>query len=119
ILTLALKDQGGLVGMNFRIDLTATAAQPIVIASVGTDTTAPVLSLPANLIVEATSPAGAAATFSATATDNVDGFVPVTFSAASGSTFQIGVTTVTATARDNAGNVATGAFTVTVRDTIA
>ncbi|MGC4111427.1 MAG: MBG domain-containing protein [Nocardioides sp.] len=83
------------------------------------DVTAPVLALPANAIVEATGPAGAPATFSASATDNVDGAVPVTFSAAPGSVFPLGTTTVTASATDIAGNTATDVFTVTVRDTTA
>jgi hypothetical protein len=83
------------------------------------DTTSPVLSLPGNLAAEATSASGATITFSATATDNVDGSVAVTLTPASGSTFPLGNTTVTATATDHAGNSATGNFTVTVRDTIA
>jgi hypothetical protein len=83
------------------------------------DVTAPVLSLPADLVVEATGPAGAVATFAASASDDVDGSVAVTTSAASGSTFPVGATVVTASATDAAGNVATGHFTVTVRDTTA
>src|SRR5262249_44954875 len=43
-----------------------------------TDSTPPVLSLPADLVVEATSPFGAAVTFTATATDDSDGPVAVT-----------------------------------------
>ncbi len=81
------------------------------------DTTPPVLTLPADIVAEATGPNGAAVTFTATAVDDVDGVVPVTLSPASGSTFPLGTTTVTATATDAAGNVATGTFTVTVRDT--
>jgi len=83
------------------------------------DVTPPVLTLPASQTIEATSPAGATATFAASATDNVDGAVPVTLSPASGSTFPLGTTTVTVSATDAAGNTATGTFTVTVRDTIA
>jgi rhamnogalacturonan endolyase len=81
------------------------------------DTTPPVLALPANIVAEATGPDGAVVTFTASALDDVDGVVPVTLSPASGSTFALGPTTVTATASDAAGNVATGRFTVTVRDT--
>ena len=84
-----------------------------------TDSVKPVLSLPANITLEATSASGAAATFSASATDNVDGSVAVTLSNASGSNFALGTTTVTATATDRSGNTATGSFTVTVRDTVA
>jgi hypothetical protein len=83
------------------------------------DTTPPNLTLPADIIVEATSPAGAIATFTASANDIVDGGVPVIFSHASGSTFALGTTSVTVSATDTAGNIATGAFTITVRDTTA
>lgn len=80
----------------------------------------PVLSLPGNIAgVEATSPAGAAVTFTATATDRKDGFAPVTFTPASGSTLPVGTTTVSASATDSDGNVATKNFTVTVVDTTA
>jgi probable HAF family extracellular repeat protein len=78
------------------------------------DTVPPVLSLPANRTVNATSTAGAVVTFTATATDNVNGSVPVTLSKVSGSVFAFGTTTVTATARDAAGNTASGSFTITV-----
>jgi hypothetical protein len=81
------------------------------------DTTPPELTLPSDLVLEATSPAGAVATFAGTAVDLVDGNVPVVFAPASGSTFPLGVTTVAATATDAAGNTATGTFKVTVVDT--
>ncbi len=81
------------------------------------DTVPPVLNLPANLTLEATSSAGAVATYTATADDNLEGSVPVSFSIPSGNVFPIGTTTVTATATDSGGNTATGTFTVTVRDT--
>ncbi|KAF0175433.1 MAG: hypothetical protein FD161_3328 [Limisphaerales bacterium] len=83
------------------------------------DSTPPVLALPGNSVVEATSPAGATATYTASATDDVDGSVAVTLNPASGSTFPLGTTTVNASATDAAGNPATGSFTVTVRDTTA
>jgi hypothetical protein len=83
------------------------------------DVQPPVLALPANLLLEATSSAGAVATFAATANDAVDGLVPVAFSRASGSIFPPGTTPVTATAVDAAGNTASGSFTVTVTDTTA
>lgn len=82
------------------------------------DTTKPVLTLPANLTVEATSPAGAVVNFTHSDTDLV-GVVARTISKTSGSTFALGTTIVTATATDAADNTATGTFTITVRDTIA
>ena len=83
------------------------------------DSTPPVLALPGNGVVEATGPSGAVVTFSASATDAVDGLVAVTLNPTSGSTFPLGTTTVNASATDAAGNPATGSFTVTVRDTTA
>lgn len=80
------------------------------------DTTPPVLSL-SNVAAEATGPSGAAVTYTATATDAVDGPRPVTCSPASGSTFPPGVTTVNCSASDLSGNTATGSFSVTVVDT--
>ncbi len=82
------------------------------------DTTAPVLTLPANQVIEATSAGGAVASFTASATDLV-GVTSLTTSAASGSLFPLGTTTVTVTAQDAAGNTTSGSFTVTVRDTTA
>jgi hypothetical protein len=83
------------------------------------DRTAPVLSLPADITAEATSSAGAAVTFSVTATDNADASPSVACTPASGSTFAIATTTVSCTATDSATNSSTGTFRVTVRDTTA
>jgi hypothetical protein len=80
------------------------------------DTTPPVVTVPANQTLEATSASGAPATFAASATDIVDGTDPVTCVPASGSTFAIGTTTVNCSAMDAHGNKATGSFTVTVVD---
>ena len=78
------------------------------------DKTPPVLSLPPDVSVDATGPDGATVSYTATATDAVDGAVPVTCSPPSGSTFPIGDTTVECTASDAAGNVASGSFVVHV-----
>lgn len=78
------------------------------------DTTPPSLSLPANISVTATSPAGAAVTYAATASDLVDGSVTVTCTPPSGSTFAIGTTTVNCSASDSRDNTATGSFQVQV-----
>jgi len=78
------------------------------------DTTPPTLSLPSNITTKATGPNGAAVTYSATATDLVDGTVLVTCDHASGSSFPVGTTTVNCSATDAHGNIATGSFTVTV-----
>jgi predicted outer membrane repeat protein len=80
------------------------------------DTTPPVLTVPGDLVVDATGPEGAAVAFEASATDDVDGTVPVTCAPPSGSTFPIGDTTVTCVASDPAGNEGSASFTVHVRD---
>ena len=72
----------------------------------------PILHLPGPITVEATSSAGAAVTYTATA-DGADTF---SCSPASGSTFPLGTTTVNCTATNAAGTV-TGSFTVKVQDT--
>jgi fibro-slime domain-containing protein len=94
---------------------TATATFPVTVR----DTRAPKLDLPDRQVLEATSPAGAVAIFTAAATDLVDVTDPVVCAPASGSTFPIGRTAVTCTATDAAGNSRSGAFTIVVRDTIA
>ncbi|MBA3499869.1 MAG: HYR domain-containing protein [Deltaproteobacteria bacterium] len=78
------------------------------------DETVPVLSLPANISAIATSAAGKPIAFIATATDAVDGNVPVTCTPPSGSTFAPGPTMVQCSATDVSGNTANGSFTVTV-----
>ena len=77
------------------------------------DTTPPALTVPAPISVHATSSSGAVIEFSSTATDIVDGLVPVTCTPA-GSSFPIGETTVTCAAVDRAGNTVTASFTVNV-----
>ena len=83
------------------------------------DTTAPVLSLPDDITEEATGADGAEVTFTATAEDAVDGSVDVTCTPASGSTFPLGTTQVDCSATDNAGNEATGSFSITIQDKTA
>jgi hypothetical protein len=84
-----------------------------------TDTTPPVLTLPANIIVEATSPSGAVVNYSASANDAVDGPITPVCALASGGTFPLGQTTVNCTATDAANNQASSFFDVFVVDTTA
>src|SRR5262249_26932247 len=73
-----------------------------------------------NLTANAASAAGSVVTFVLpTATDAVDGTVAVSCAPVSGSTFPLGVTTVTCSATDAAHNSASTTFTVTVGDSVA
>jgi hypothetical protein len=77
----------------------------------------PVITCPANITVGTSAPnCSAAVNYNVTATDNCAGQVNVSVSPASGSTFNVGTTTVNATATDASGNTATCSFTVTVND---
>ncbi len=81
------------------------------------DVTPPVVTVPAPITREATSPQGTAVGYSASATDNVDGPLPVSCAPASGSVFPLGTTDVNCSAKDEAGNVGSASFTITVVDT--
>jgi hypothetical protein len=79
------------------------------------DTTPPVVTVPANITLDATSSAGAVATFTASATDTVGPASPaVTCTPPSDSTFPVGTTAVTCTASDASGNVGSAGFSVTI-----
>jgi hypothetical protein len=108
---------------NSTFTLTVTDAQGVtatatLTVNVTAETKAPVITCPANIIqstdnnlcsavVNFTTPA---------ATDNC-GSASVVCSPASGSVFSKGVTTVTCTATDSAGNTASCTFTITINDT--
>jgi HYR domain len=106
----ALNDEGVIVGASITGggEVHATLWQP------PHDSTPPTLTVPADLSVPATGPNGATVTFQASATDAVDGPVPVSCTPASGSLFAIGDTRVTCTAADSSGNSASAGFTVHV-----
>lgn len=96
---------------------TATA----VLGQINIDKTAPALSLPAALVVDADGPSGVAFNYAGavSASDNLwPAPVPVCAPSA-GSLFQIGTTSVSCTATDAAGNGSTGAFAVTVNGAAA
>ncbi|OYU56650.1 MAG: hypothetical protein CFE25_05335 [Chitinophagaceae bacterium BSSC1] len=79
------------------------------------DTIKPNIVAPANISVNATSAAGAIVTYVApVGTDNCSATTVRTSGLASGSTFPIGVTTVTYKVTDASGNTASASFTVTV-----
>jgi hypothetical protein len=96
-----------------------------VVDSGETDTTAPVITVPTNISVDATDSSGTAATngdiatflLAASADDDVDGSVTVTHDAPA--TFPLGETIVTFTATDAATNTSTKTATITVDDNTA
>src|SRR5256712_4872479 len=104
-----------------RVDCSATDAHgndaPAPYTVRDRDTTAPLVRVPASMTLEATGPGGALATFTAHATDTVDGPLSASCSPLSGSTFPLGVTSVTCSAMDAHGNLGSASFTITVRDT--
>ena len=76
------------------------------------------MNVPADFAVEAESANGATVSYIApTATDAVDGSVPVNCVPASGGTFAVGTTQVACTAADTRNNSSQAHFSVTVRDT--
>ena len=76
----------------------------------------PVLTVPADLTVNATSPAGAVVSYTATATDQTDPSPVVACSPPSGSTFAIGDSVVGCTATNDSGGTAEASFNVYVKD---
>ena len=92
---------------------TGSDTQTIVVTL--SDVTAPVVSAPADITVEATGSLTAVALGSATALDNIDGSLSA--SADRSGPFPVGSHSVTWSATDSAGNTGSATQTVTVRDT--
>jgi HYR domain-containing protein/beta-propeller repeat-containing protein len=78
------------------------------------DTTPPAISVPSDITTNATAPAGAVVTYTATASDLVDGALTAVCTPVSGSTFAVGTTTVSCSATDSGGNTGDDTFSVTV-----
>jgi HYR domain-containing protein len=76
----------------------------------------PVITVPANMTVEAQNFSGATVTYTASAVDRRGRFIPVTCTPPSGTIFGFGPTTVTCTARDSEGRTSVKRFQVTVVD---
>ncbi len=85
-----------------------------IIVPLPVDVTAPVITVPSDIIVESLTSSGKIVTYSVGGSDNLDSRVSTNCTPASGSTFTVGTTIVTCTASDAAGNGATERFTVTV-----
>src|SRR3989304_6568942 len=72
---------------------------------------APVLTMPSDMVVAATSATGAPVAYAATAIDRADGpITPVCGPIVSGSTFPIGITAISCSAADTAGDIENRAF---------
>jgi hypothetical protein len=87
----------------------ASASQTITVR----DHESPLLNVPADFAVNATSPSGAVVFFNVNATDNVQAGA-ISCSPTSGSTFAIGTKSVTCSVSDAAGNTTTKSFNVQV-----
>ena len=101
-LTCSATDKAGNTGTSDPFDVVVT------------DTTAPEVTTPANIVVG--NDAATVTYANATATDLVDGTVAASCTPASGTKFALGTTTVTCSATDAAGNKGTNTFTVEVQD---
>ena len=100
------------------ISATQGAVSGDTLLTVTNQASSPVITPSPDVTAEATGPSGAAVGYTnPTATDAIDGTVPVICVPASGQTFAIATTTVDCTATNSAGNSAHSSFTVTVRDT--
>ena len=96
--------------------ISALVALAVPLASVAAEND-PVITVPADMTVEAQSFSGAAVTYVASAVDHNGQSIPVSCTPASGSIFGFGRTTITCTARDSAGRTSTKRFHITVVDT--
>ena len=85
--------------------------------NVAIDRTAPLLVVPADIAVAATSDAGATVPYPPATASDALGVASLTYSKPTGSQFPIGVTNVTVIARDAAGHTTVGTFTITVNGT--
>ncbi|MDD1708028.1 MAG: HYR domain-containing protein [Methanoregulaceae archaeon] len=107
VITLVVDDgQGTALDVDVRTDTVSITVR---------DTTPPDLTVPANIIVEQASAAGTVVSLTATASDICDASPVITSNAPA--VFPLGTTTVTFTATDDSGNVASGTMSVSVVDT--
>ena len=121
-------DYAGLAAGNHSFEVTATDAAGNADPTPATfdwtiDLTAPVVTVPASIIVNTAGPGGVAASHpsiqaflgAATATDNVDGDLTANITNDALATFPVGMTTVTFSVTDAAGNTGSNTSTVEIR----
>jgi probable HAF family extracellular repeat protein len=107
-------------GTNYTCQATSAGGSATKTINVKRDSVAPVLvNMPADFSVPAVNPSGATVTYTPpTATDDNSGVASVNCIPASNSIFPMGATPVSCSASDNAGNTATGGFSVTVNSLV-
>jgi hypothetical protein len=111
------EDAGAQTGANQVCDVAGNCANAGPIGPIKVDRKAPTLSLPANIVVEATEPGAAEVTVVAgTASDGGSGVQSVLWVTGTYK-FPLGSTTVVGVATDAVGNSSEAHYTVTVRDT--
>jgi len=108
---------GGAYSATLRITNNDVVRNPFTIALVGTGNAAPVVTVPANITVEATNALGNVVNFTVTASDSEDGALTPVVMPASGSVFAVGSNVVMAMATDSHGFSTTNSFAVIVQDT--
>ncbi|MBC8453407.1 MAG: HYR domain-containing protein, partial [Chloroflexi bacterium] len=77
----------------------------------------PVVTVPADMMLEALTPTGVIASFTVTAYDDIDGVLVPVCLPVSGSELDLGVHTVTCTATDSSSLIGSDSFLITVKDT--
>lgn len=108
-------ESAGIYGFAARVtDSTGVYETVSLTTVISVDTAAPVITVPSGMSVNATSPAGAVVTYTASVTDDIDQSPSMNCAPASGSTFPIAINAVTCTASDWVGNSSTAEFSVTV-----
>jgi uncharacterized delta-60 repeat protein len=93
---------------------TAIDVADFVVARYIVDGSAPLLTLPSTVRIDATTPTGATASYGVSASDDLDDSPTVACSPQSGTVLPIGITTVVCTAADASENAAGGNFQVVV-----
>lgn len=104
-------------GAKLSLDAGSAAVVAIRLVNCVTTNAPPVLTVPGDLTVEATSSAGAVVTFTVLANDPEDGPLTAICDATSGATFALGTTTVTCSVTDAGGVTVTESFDIKVEDT--
>jgi hypothetical protein len=105
-------------GAKLNLDTGSSANVYVAFADCPVTNTPPTLQLPPDMTIEATSSAGAAVSFTVTASDLEDGDLTgsVSCTPTSGSTFALGTTTVNCSVTDTDGVETVGSFEITVED---